>query len=263
MLLKADYDQLELRLIAYVYGVAELIRALDDGADIHLLTAAALFRESGVTLDADAKDPRIATIREAAKSCAYGISYQMHSERGMGRYPQLYKALKDRMPAITEQKVAVLAKRFFELYPEIKRGQLKTRETIDRYGYRDLPINGRRLYYPPTMRGYNQALNFPMQATGAALLDRAVVELDAQLDWERGEQIRAQVHDELVVQAPYETAHLVAEKIERAMARPATIGVVTAGIPAAADPGLDWRSCMEWGKFCAERPGLLQERPQN
>lgn len=260
VLLKADYDQLELRLIAYVYGVQELLRIIDlgDKADAHCYSAAHLFSE--LKLDPYATKPKdkssvLAKAREAAKACAYGISYQMHSEGG--RYPQLAKTLKGIFPTITERQVAVMAERFFKLYPEIKQGQMRQKAAVESKGYAELSIDGRRLYYPATMRGFNQALNFPMQGSGAALCNRAVLELDPKLDWEGGCQIRAQVHDELLVQAPYDKAQSVAQALTEAMSRPAQIGATLAGIPAAADPGLNWGACMSWDSFCTAHPNLI------
>lgn len=258
VLLRADYDQLELRLIAYVYGVKELMDALANGTDVHLLTASHLFAEFGISLDSDKSLPSIGKCREAAKTCAYAISYQMSSPNKIGRYPTLYKSLKERMPALTEGKLELIVKRFFELYPEIRKNQLAVRERVEQHGYAELSIDGRRLYYPPTMRGFNQALNFPMQGTGGALCDRAVLDISRQLRWDEGEAIRAQVHDEIVAQAPFARARAVADIIEAAMSRPAQIGATYAGIPAAADPGLDWGHCMSYDKFRETYPHLLK-----
>lgn len=260
VLLKADYDQLELRLIAYTYGVKELLRIIDlgDKADAHCFTAAHLFESLKLDpygLKPSNKQSKEAMAREAAKACAYGASYQMHSARGI--YPQLTKTLKSIFPDITERKVAHMAERFFQIYPEILEGQMRQKAAVDNRGYAELSIDGRRLYYPPTMRGYNQALNFPMQGTGGALCNRALLEIDPQLDWNAGCQVRAQVHDELVIQAPYERASEVAALVSKAMARPAQIGTTFAGIPAEADPGLDWGSCKKWSKFALAHPNLL------
>ena len=270
VLLKADYDQLELRLIAYVYNVTRLLKCIEDGKDAHILTASHIFKELGIDPNASkpskadvSRDPKLkllAMARDAAKPCAYGISYQMHDVRGEGRYPQLTKTLKGIFPAITERMVAKLAENFFATYPEIKEGQLACKEQVDALGYAELSIDGRRLYYPATMRGYNQRLNFPMQGTGGALCNRALLEIDPQLDWGAGCQVRVQCHDELLVQAPYKYAAEVKNMLEIAMSRKAQIGACYAGIPAAADPGFNWGDCKSWETFCAEHPSLLGSR---
>ena len=268
VLLKADYDQLELRLIAYVYGVKKLIEVINNGHDAHIFTAAHLWPE--FKLDPYARKPSkgdtskaallLAKLRDAAKPCAYAISYQAHDPKKDSRYPQLLKQIRTHLPRMTEVGVNILARNFFDTYPEIKNGQLTVMEAIENLGYAELSIDGRRLYYPATPRGFNQALNFPMQGTGGALCNRALLELEPTLVWEMGEQVRAQVHDELVVQAPCDTAHLVAERLEKAMSAPAQIGNTFAGIPAAADPGFNWGTCMGWQDFCALHPHWIQSR---
>lgn len=249
VLIQADYEALELRLIAYVYGAHKLIEWIERGVDTHIENAKGIFRELKLPDDARQTKPATTEVerivnaaREAAKPLAYGVSYQMHDPDGNGRYPTLFKTLKKIFPSMTEQQANTYAERFFELHPEIKRGQSQVRDALAERGYVTLSLDGRRLYYPDTPRGRNQALNFPMQGTGGALVNRALLELDRRIDW-NGQEIRAQVHDELVVQAPYESAMQVKEWIEECMAMPAQIGETYAGIPATGDIGYDWASC--------------------
>jgi len=263
VLFKCDYEALELRLIAYVYGSKKLIEWIEQGQDTHIKNAQGIFRE--LRLPADAKqvkpaltemDKLVNAARDAAKPLAYGVSYQMHDPDGHGQYPTLFKTLKKIFPTITEQQTNVYAERFFELHPEIKNGQAAVRDAIQASGHATLSIDGRRLYYPASPRGYNQALNFPMQGTGGALANRALIELDKHLNW-NGEEVRAQVHDELVVQAPYASMERVKALLEECMGAPAQIGETYAGIPAIADPGFNWGSTKAWDKFIAENPWTL------
>lgn len=249
VLIQSDYEALELRLIAFVYGAQKLIDWIERDMDTHLENAKGIFRELRLPPDArKTSKPSTPTehlvnaAREAAKPLAYGVSYQMHDPDGHGRYVTLFKTLKKIFPSMTEQQANLYAERFFELHPEIKRGQTKVREALAERGYVELSLDGRRLYYPDTPRGRNQALNFPMQGTGGALVNRALLELDRRIDW-NGQEVRAQVHDELVVQAPYDSALEVKSWIEECMAAPAQIGETYAGIPATGDLGLDWGNC--------------------
>ena len=241
-LLVADFDQLELRLIAYVYGVRSLIEALNRGTDIHLLVASKLWPESGINaeLPRDKSSAKKETYRSAAKSCAYAIAYQMSLPGRTGKYPTLHKTLLQSIPKITPRAVADLADRYFRAFPEIKEGMARTQKQIERHGFAELTIDGRRLYYPDTMRGWNQALNFPMQGTGGAICDRAVLELEPQLDWDNGAQIRAQAHDEVVMQSREDEVDHYAPLLEQAMSRPAQIGATFTGIPAGAEVGHNW-----------------------
>lgn len=260
VLIKADYDALELRLIAYVYGAKKLIAWIEEGRDCHMLNAIGIFRELNLPATAqkvkNAKTEleRLANrAREGAKPLAYGVSYQMHDEHGGGKYPTLYKTLKKLFPSLTERHANLLAQRFFELHPEIKAGQSAVRDNVRSKGFAELTIDGRRLYYPDTPRGHNQALNFPMQGTGGALINRAIIELDSKLNWQ-GQEIRAQIHDELVVQAPAKEAFKVAKWVEEAMGRPAQIGSTFTGIPAQADIGTNWRDVHPLAKWLTRNP---------
>lgn len=263
VLFKCDYEALELRLIAYVYGSKKLIEWIEKGQDTHIENAKGIFRELKLPADAAQTKPALTDMdrivnaaRDAAKPLAYGVSYQMHDPGGHGQYPTLFKTLKKIWPTVTEQQTNKYAERFFELHPEIKNGQAAVRDAIDAKGHTTLSLDGRRLYYPASPRGYNQALNFPMQGTGGALANRALIELDKHLNW-NGEEVRAQVHDELVVQAPYASMERIKALLEECMGAPAQIGETYAGIPAIADPGFNWGSTQKWEKFLAANESTL------
>lgn len=261
VLFKCDYEALELRLIAYIHGAAKLMTWIDEGEDVHIRNAVAIFRELGLPHDSQQVKPALTELqktinaaRDAAKPLAYAVSYQMHDPDGNGRYITLFKTLKKIFPSITEQQANIFAMRFFELHPEIRDGQTRVRESIERHGYARLDIDGRCLYYPSTPRGFNQALNFHMQATGASLANRATLSLGRALHWDRGEHIRAQVHDELVVQAPFKSMERIKRQLEEAMGEVAQIGTTLAGVPAVADPGFDWGNTMAYDKFLEANP---------
>lgn len=265
VLFKCDYEALELRLIAYVYGAKRLIAWIRNNQDTHIENAKGIFRELNLPADAVKYEPAttdmerlVNAARDAAKPLAYGVSYQMHDPGGNGKYPTLFKTLKKIFPTITEQQTNVYAERFFELHPEIKNGQAAVRDAIQERGYATLSLDGRRLYYPASPRGFNQALNFPMQGTGGALANRALIELDRHLNWS-GEEVRAQVHDELVVQAPYASMERVKALLEECMGAPAQIGETYAGVPAIADPGFNWGSTQKWDKFLANHASMFQK----
>jgi hypothetical protein len=227
-----DYEALELRLIAYIFGAQTLIDNLD--GDPHTITAKALFRE--IYSKETAKK-----CRNAAKSCAYAISYSMHDTRGKGKYPTLLKTLKVDFPEMNDVLVKVIADRFFALYPEIKAGQLSAQAQIASEGYRELPINGRRLYYPDTMRGWNQGINFTFQGTGAELINRAIIELAPKMDWRvGGNYVLGQIHDELVLNVREEDWYKVYEWTTLAMSREAEFGAYKTGIPSKGVAGKCW-----------------------
>ena len=250
-----DFNALELRLIAYIHGARKLMGWIDAGEDTHIQNAIGIFRELRLPADAKQVKPAVTELqklindaRDAAKPLAYAVSYQMHDPRGNNRYPTLFKTLKKIFPTITEEIANLYAARFFELHPEIKDGQTRIRAQIERDGFTTNSIDGRRLYYPSSPRGQNQALNFHMQSTGAALINRALLAIAPRLDW-RGQAIRAQVHDELVVHCPLKDLDKIADMVEECMGAEAQLGETVAGVPAEADPGFDWGNTMSRPKF--------------
>lgn len=250
--LKADYDQLELRLIAYTAGAKKLIDWIDSGKDTHMENAKGLFLEGKIKdhegktkKPSNAREADINKFREAAKPCAYAISYQMPSGRGADKYPDLYKQLKAVFPDLGEPYVNVLVGRFFLLHPEIRGWQGNTAQALANLGRIELRMNGSFLYLPDSPRGRNQALNFQMQSQGGALINRALINIDKGMDWKpNGSAILAMVHDEVDAQAPLWDVGRVRDLIAEEMSAPAQIGETFAGIPAEADPGLHWGGTM-------------------
>lgn len=257
--LKADYDQLELRLIAYTAGAKKLIEWINSGKDTHMENARGMFlegkiqpHEKKVKKPSNKREEDLNKWREAAKPCAYAISYQAPSGSGKDKYPDLYKQLKQIFPDLPEAYVSVLVKRFFDLHPEIRAWQGNTAEALTQLGRIELKMTGAMLYLPDSPRGRNQALNFQMQSGGGALINRAIINIDKHMSWQPGESaLLAMVHDEVDAQAPLWDVERVKEIIDREMGAPAQIGETYAGIPASADPGLHWGSCIELPKFFA------------
>jgi DNA polymerase I-like protein with 3'-5' exonuclease and polymerase domains len=236
---KFDYDQLELRLIAYTAGARKLIEWIGSGADTHMENARILFTEARIPVGASKKDPQWKAYREAAKPCAYGLSYSMPSDKGEVHVAELHKQLKSTFPDIEESYVKVLADRFFAAHPEIRHWQNATKRMVRETGRVTLPQNGRFLWLPATMRGYNMAGNFFMQSGGGYLINRATPDIEARLVG-TGADLLMNVHDEVDVQIPTDRVEEVCGIVETELARPAQFGGVTAGVPAAGAVGPNW-----------------------
>ena len=69
----ADYSQIELRVVAEISGDQRMIRAYQDGDDLHRLTASLL---SGKALDQVTGEDR-----QSAKAVNFGLIYAMGAER--------------------------------------------------------------------------------------------------------------------------------------------------------------------------------------
>jgi DNA polymerase-1 len=189
-LLVADYDQVELRIIAHLASDPGLIRAFEAGTDIHRAVAADVF---GVTPDAVSYEQR-----ERAKMVSYGLAYGMEAF-GLAR------RLGGDVGAARE-----IMDRYFAAYPGVKRymddavGEARaqgfTRTALGRI--RPLPelTSGNRNQQAAAER---QAMNAGIQGLAADLFKVALVRLDRRLADEGLEaRIVLQVHDEVLVEAP-------------------------------------------------------------
>lgn len=215
VLVDADWAALELYLQTYIAGAKGLMTCIENGTDLHMYNARVMFGERLVPANASKKTHKM--YRNAAK-LAFGFAYNASDS-----ITQVHKTMKTMFPEITEKTVQTLRTRYFKHHPAFPKWQTWTKQSIDKHGYIDTPLMGRRLYVPATMRGYNMALNFQCQTTGGDLANRAVINLRDELRWDQGEQLRAQVHDCLVVQTRPEWVQETAAKLVKAMCTPIEI----------------------------------------
>ena len=203
-LVAADYSQIELRIMAHLSGDAGLLRAFENGDDIHQATAAEVF---GCALEAVADDQR-----RSAKAINFGLIYGM-SAFGLGQ--QL---------GVTRRVAEEYIDRYFQRYPDVQVFMERTRAQAAADGFVETHF-GRRLYLPEIadrnrMRrqaAERAAINAPMQGTAADIIKRAMVAVDA---FCRGSDLDAamimQVHDELVLEvAEDDVAKTVTEVTDR------------------------------------------------
>lgn len=189
-LMVADYDQIELRIIAHLCGDPNLVAAFKSGEDIHTSTAALVFDVEASEVTADQ--------RSTAKMVSYGLAYGMEAY-GLGQ----------RLGVPTDEAAGYLASYF------AKFGGVKTymdgvvadcRET----GFTLTPL-GRRRYISAInakarqarQAAERQAMNAPVQGLAADIFKMALIEIDRQL---RARSMRSfvvlQVHDEVILEVP-------------------------------------------------------------
>ncbi|MBX7115774.1 MAG: DNA polymerase I [Myxococcaceae bacterium] len=204
-LVSADYSQIELRILAHIADDAGLIAAFAEDADVHARTSAEVF---GVPLaEVTAEQRRV------AKMVNYGIAYGL-SPHG----------LSTRLNIPIEEAAAVIA-RYFERYPGIDRYLRETVESARRKGYVE-SLFGRRRYMPDlvsknrniAMAAERAAINMPIQATAADLVKRAMLLLERELTAKKMQsRMLLQVHDELLIEAPFAEAEEAAGMAKRVM----------------------------------------------
>jgi DNA polymerase-1 len=208
-LLSADYNQIELRVLAHLSRDAALVDSFEQGLDIHRATASELFGvpTTGVTPE----------MRRVSKVVNYGILYGM----GAGRM--------SRELSIPRPEAAAYIDRYFARYSGVRRLYAENLAQARDRGYVST-ITGRRRYLPDITSsngGLRQAAervagNSPIQGSAADIIKAAMVELSMSLDREHLESAMVlQIHDELLLECPAgeveRVSKLTASAMERAM----------------------------------------------
>jgi len=191
-MLSADYSQIELRILAHYSDDPTLIRAFQDGEDIHTRTATEVFNllPGFVTPE----------LRRQAKAINFGIVYGM-SPFGLSK--QL---------GISQKMAKTYIDHYFERYPGVQAFLDRTIQEAHQNG-RTSTLMGRIRLLPDISspnRNLQQfaertAINTPIQGTAADLIKLAMIRVD---DAFRRRRLNAAmlltVHDELVFEVPPE-----------------------------------------------------------
>ena len=203
--LVADYNQIELRVIAHLAEDPGLIEAFTTGQDIHSSTAARIF---GV----DAQDVTHAQ-RSKSKMVSYGLAYGMEAY-GLGQ----------RLGIPTGEAQEILDA-YFVAFPSVKAFMERTVEEARERGYTET-VFGRRRKIPELasgqrnvrMAGERQAMNAPIQGLAADIFKVALVRLDAALEAsDLRSRLILQVHDEVILEVPPEERERADEVVLDAM----------------------------------------------
>ena len=220
-ILACDYSQIELRIMAHLSEDPGLVRAFEQGVDVHRATAAEVF---GRALDEVTPNER-----RAAKAINFGLMYGM-SAFGLARNLGI-----DRGQA--QDYVAL----YFSRYPGVRDFMERMRQQARDHGFVET-LEGRRLYLND-IHARNQglragaeraAINAPMQGTAADIIKRAMVKVDAWLQ-RQGDQAHMimQVHDELVFETDAEFLEVLQRNVVELMSASAQMRVplvVDAGV---------------------------------
>ncbi len=224
-LLSADYNQIELRILAHMAGEDALREIFARGEDIHAATAAGI-------IGADPKKVSPGE-RSKAKMVNYGIAY------GLSAY-----GLADRLN-IEQEEAGAYIDRYFERFPAVKSYITETVEFAKEHGYVSTLL-GRRRPIPelrsgrPQVRGQGErnAVNMPIQGTSADIIKIAMVDAQRQLESSDLEtRLVLQIHDELLFEGPTDEMDAASKLVEKAMC-----GAFPLDPPLAVDVGVgkDW-----------------------
>jgi DNA polymerase-1 len=203
-LLAADYNQIELRVMAHLSGDEAMRQAFRRGDDIHDVTARGIF---GIL------EPEHPTSnqRRIAKSVNFGLLYGM-SEFGLA----------SRL-SIERIEARAMTDAYFARFPRVREWIERNLEFGRERGYVET-ILGRRRYFPD-LRTRNFALraaaereatNAPMQGSAADLIKLAMVNVDRALAAAGFDApMLLQIHDELIFEVETDRLDAVGAVVKR------------------------------------------------
>ena len=229
LLISADYSQVELRVLAHMSQDAALLDAFRRGEDIHSRTAALIYDcpQEDVTPDQ----------RRNAKTINFGLIYGMGAQK-------LAQELK-----ITTNEAKEFIARYFERLTGLKAFYDDVEATARRQGF-VTTLGGRRRLLPDihsangqaSALARRQAINTVIQGSAADIIKLAMLAVDGDAAL-RDLQARLllQVHDELLLEAPQETAQEAARRVAELMSSVQPGGNVLS-VPLLVDAGTgpDW-----------------------
>ena len=190
-LVSADYNQIEMRILADLADVKELKKAFKNNEDIHTLTASQVFN-----LDIKKVDQNI---RRKAKAINFGIIYGISQ----------YGLAKQIMVSINEAEEFLTS--YFLKFPEIKEYMNSTIKFCRKSGYVN-NIFGRRTHINGindknyNVRNFQEraAINAPIQGSASEIMRLAMIRLVKRFKNLKDvkSKILLQIHDELIFEVP-------------------------------------------------------------
>ncbi|HET6371189.1 MAG TPA: DNA polymerase I [Nitrospiria bacterium] len=214
LLLSADYNQIELRILAHLSGDPSLIESFSSDEDIHARTASEIFGLPKGLITAE--------MRRVAKTVNFGILY------GMSPFG-LASSL-----GVSQMEAKRYIDRYFSTYAGVKRFIEETLERVRSQGYVTTLFNRRR--YIPELTSPNAALraqgerlaiNTPIQGSAADLIKIAMIRVHRSLKEDGFQEVRMllQVHDELIFELPEGLIGPVRERVRADMEGVASLRV--------------------------------------
>ncbi len=189
VILSADYNQIELRIMASICGDETLINAFKNNEDIHRRTASLVFKVPPEEVTQE--------MRRKAKEVNFGILY------GLGPF-----GLKTRL-GISQAHAKEIYENYFASFKNVKKFMEESIKKAQKKGYAET-LMGRRRYLRninsknKVVRQFEErvAINMPIQGTAADMIKLAMIKIYKELKKRKAQtKMILQVHDELVFDA--------------------------------------------------------------
>jgi DNA polymerase-1 len=205
-LISADYNQIEMRILADLADVKELKKAFKNNEDIHSLTASQIFDIDIKKVDKD--------MRRKAKAINFGIIY------GISQYG-LAKQIN-----VSNHEANNFLNAYFLKFPEIKIYMNDTIKFCRKSGYVN-NIFGRRSHFNGindknfNIRNFQEraSINAPIQGSASEIMRLAMIRLNKKFESIKNNKskILLQIHDELIFEVPEKEAKSITKVIQEEM----------------------------------------------
>ena len=205
-LLSADYNQIEMRILADLADVKELKKAFNNKEDIHSLTASQVFSVKIKDVTSE--------LRRKAKAINFGIIY------GISQYG-LAKQI-----SVTTNEADEFLKSYFKKFPEIKDYMSTTINFCRKSGYVN-NIFGRRTHITGindknfNVRNFQEraAINAPIQGSASELMRMAMINIFEKIKVKKIKDCKLllQIHDELIFEVKKDNIENIKKLVENGM----------------------------------------------
>ena len=191
ILISADYNQIEMRILADLADVKELKKAFNNKQDIHSLTASQVFNVKISEVNSD--------MRRKAKAINFGIIY------GISQYGLAKQIM------VSNNEASDFLNSYFKRFPEIKDYMNETIKFCRKSGYVN-NIFGRRSHITGindknfNIRNFQEraAINAPIQGSAAEIMRLAMIRINKKMNENNENKCKMllQIHDELIFEVP-------------------------------------------------------------
>ena len=240
-LISADYNQIEMRILADLADVKELKKAFKNNEDIHSLTAGQIFNIDIKKVDSD--------MRRKAKTINFGIIYGI-SQYGLAKQIGVSNVIAEDF-----------LNSYFLKFPEIKDYMNETIRYCRKSGYVS-NIFGRRTHIIGindknfNIRNFQEraAINAPIQGSASEIMRLAMIRISEKFNEIKNIKckILLQIHDELIFEVPNEEVNKYSKIIRDEMSSVKDSDLHSFSIPLLVDvnAGDNWGKSSLIRRYC-------------
>jgi len=208
VLLQADYEQIEMRMVAHMVDDKKLIQLInrlqDEGTDFHTLMASEAYR---VPISQVTKG-----MRQAAKVVSFGLLYLM-GDRKLAN-----------STGLPPKEAIEFVKNYKDLMPDVQEFIRDVKRRIREDRYIESPFGRRRRFPLVTTDNidnlHREGVNFPVQSGASDLTLYSLTRLTEEFSHMPETNIVAMVHDSLVVECPMDNYEEIAGIMQKVMESP-------------------------------------------